>query len=414
MKRVLELFARVKRCCAVGLLALLVSGAGTYAMSHGDGHGTVADRPPADQPRPVRPERPQLGASAAFSPDGTLYAVSKAGEHVLLYRSSDLGVRWSAPQVVNAVPEAVSADGENRPKIAFTTDGWVLVSWTRPLAKRFTGEIRLARAAPGEAFSEPITVHHDRSEITHRFESMVVLRNGQVVLAWIDKRDLELAKVKGEEFRGAGIYAAVSNDGGQSFEHEVKVADHSCECCRIALAEDVDGHAVALWRHVFEPNERDHAMAKLDSDAAPTSVSRATFDKWRVDGCPHHGPSLAIAPNGARHAVWFNQLDGMPRVLYGRLSEQGVEGQRIIADPRAVHADVTIAGNVIAVAWKSFDGEKTRLWVETSTDGGREFSAPRELAGTNGASDQPRLITRGEALFVFWNTLDEGMGVYPL
>jgi hypothetical protein len=58
---------------------------------------------------------------------------------------------------------------------------------------------------------------------------------------------------KAELYRGAAIYAAVSTDGGRSFAPEVRVADYSCECCRIALAADRDGAPIALWRHVFAP-----------------------------------------------------------------------------------------------------------------------------------------------------------------
>ena len=357
--------------------------------------------------------KPEYGASAAFAADGTLYAVAKQGEHVMLYRSADEGRRWSAPVTVNAVPETVSADGENRPKIALAGDA-LIITWTHPLAKPFSGEIRLARSADGGAtFSAPITVHIDRSEITHRFETPLVAGDGRVYVAWIDKRDLEAAKAGKADYRGAAIYAAVSDDGGRSFRPEVRVADHSCECCRIAAARDVDGSPLLLWRHVFEPNERDHALARLNADGTASRVGRATFDRWRVDGCPHHGPSLAVAKDGTRHAVWFNQKDGEGRVFYGRLADGRVEGQRTVGGERAAHADLAVAGRRVAVAWKEFDGERTRLRAEVSGDGGQHF-APLELAEAAAASDQPRLLARGDDLFVFWRTEAEGMRVFPL
>jgi hypothetical protein len=33
-------------------------------------------------------------------------------------------------------------------------------------------------------------VHADRQEITHRFDAMTVTRDGRLLVAWIDKRDL--------------------------------------------------------------------------------------------------------------------------------------------------------------------------------------------------------------------------------
>ncbi len=366
----------------------------------------------------------ELGASAAFAPNGLLYAVAKQGEHLLLYRSNDEGANWSAPVVVNTQPEAISADGENRPKIAFAHDGGVLVSWTKPFGKPNTGEIRLARADDGEHFSAPITVHRDRAEITHRFESMLVAAGGRVLLAWIDKRDLEEAKVAKaakaakETYRGAAIYAAVSTDGGRSFQPERKLADHSCECCRLASANDADGAPLFMWRHVFAPNERDHAIVRVKPDGAPEAVQRATFDRWKIDGCPHHGPSLAVDAAGVRHAVWFNRKDGEGRVFYGRLEtgKEGmtVAGQRTVGGTRAEHADLAVAGRRVAVVWKEFDGERAQVWAEMSDDGGLTFRAPQMLADSAGPSDQPRALSRDDTLYAFWRTEREGMRVFSL
>lgn len=360
--------------------------------------------------------RPELGASAVFAADGSLLAAAKQGEHVMLYRSTDEGKSWSAPTTVNAQPEAISADGENRPKIAIAADGGVLVSWTHPLAKPYSGEIRLARSDDGKRFAEPVTAHRDRAEITHRFESLLVADDGRVVLAWIDKRDLEAAKAAKKEYRGAAIYAAVSNDGGKSFQPEQKIADHSCECCRIGIAGDTDGAPLVMWRHVFAPNERDHAITRLTAAGKPEKVLRATYDRWQLDGCPHHGPSLAVAPDGVRHAVWFDQKDGEGRVFYGRLPRREggqAEGLRPVGGPHAEHADLALAGQRLALVWKEFDGQQVRLRAEISEDDGHSFR-PLELATTAGASDQPRALRRGDALYAFWHTEKEGMRLFRL
>lgn len=364
-----------------------------------------------------RPVRVELGSTPAFGPDGALYVASKRGEHVVVERSSDLAQTWDAPRVVNADPEAISADGENRPKIAFARDGSLLVSWTKPLSKPYAGEIRFARADDGKNFSAPITVHQDRREITHRFESMAVGQEGQILIAWVDKRDLEASGGKKDAYRGAAIYATTSLDGGRSFQTEHKVADHSCECCRIAIAHAPDGALLLLWRHVFAPNERDHAMARLNPDGTPASVQRATFDHWKIDACPHHGPSLVVDENGVRHAVWFNMTEGKAPVHYGRLIDRGnalvVEGQISVGGPRAAHADIASAAGRLGIVWKEFDGERTNLYAMLSSDGGKSFRT-LPLAATAGGSDQPRIIRRQATLFAFWRTENEGFRVIEL
>lgn len=358
----------------------------------------------------------ELGASAIFAADGSLLVAAKQGEHVMLYRSRDDGRSWSAPVAVNARPEAISADGENRPKLSFAADGGLLVTWTRPLGKPYSGAIRLARADDGEHFAAPLTVHQDPAEITHRFESLLTTPDNKVIVAWIDKRDLEAAKAGKSAYRGAAIYSAVSTDGGRSFQAERKLADHSCECCRIAAALDRDGTPLFMWRHVYAANERDHALARLAADGTPASVQRATFDRWKVDGCPHHGPSLVVDGAGVRHAVWFNQKDGEGRVFYGRLlpgAEIRVEGQRAVGGPRAAHADLATAGGKLAIVWKEFDGERTQLRALLSADGGQHFEELK-LAATDGASDQPRVIQRQDNLYAFWHTAQEGFRLVVL
>lgn len=385
--------------------------------------GLLACSTPTQQPSPkvliTRADPAQLGTGAALAADGHLHIVVREGEHLVLYTSPDLGTHWKAPQRVNAQPEAISADGENRPKVALAQDGGLLVSWTQPLAKRFTGNIRLARAAHGRTFDPPITVHRDRSEITHRFESLLVTDAGNVLLVWVDKRDMESAQAAGRDYRGAGVYGAVSTDHGQSFASEFKLADHSCECCRIALAEDLDGSPLALWRHVFEPNERDHALVRLgdiqqSKPPQPNSFERATFDRWAIDACPHHGPGLAVADSGSRHGVWFNVRDGEGRVFYGRLHAGAPEGQRTLGGPRAAHADVATRGQEVILVWNEFDGQQTHLYTQVSSDDGETFAQPRQLSSTAGRVDQPRLAQHGDTFVVVWHTELTGVEVHRL
>mgnify|MGYP003344883948 CR=1 FL=1 len=45
----------------------------------------------------------------------------------------------------------------------------------------------------------------------------------------------------GRSYRGAALYYAVSSDAGATFAGDFKAADHTCECCRIALAPAAGG-----------------------------------------------------------------------------------------------------------------------------------------------------------------------------
>jgi hypothetical protein len=361
----------------------------------------------------------ELATSAAFDKDGRLWAVTKqaAGgeEYVVVQSSGDLGKTWSEPRRIQQAAEPVAANGEARPHIAFGTKGEIYITYTKPVAFPHIGDIRFVRSLDGgKTFSAPVTVHANRDVITHSFESTVVDRSGRIVVAWIDGRDAVAAKAKQQGYKGSAVYYAVSGDGGATFRGDYKVADHSCECCRIALALNAAGRPVAMWRHVFAPNIRDHALAELGENGVAGAVQRATFDDWRIDACPHHGPSLAFAADGTRHQVWFNGREDGGGAMYARANAAGVLGKPVVlGSAQASHPDVAVAGRQVAVAWKQFDGKATAILARVSGDGGATWRE-QELGQTAGESDQPRLVASPTAIVLVWRTQNEGIRVIPV
>lgn len=390
------------------LLATPLAAGGPAARAQHDGHQKGAGKA----------ARPQLAIGAAFAPNGDLWIVGLDDLRRLTVQvSRDDGRTWGTARVIDIGKDTVAADGENRPKIAFGPHGWVVVSYTQPLARPYTGEIRMLRSADGgRTFSAPFTVHQNRQLITHRFESIFFDATGALHTLWIDKRDAEAARAAEpaaaaakSAYAGAAVYRNVSFDGGASFGPDIRLADHSCECCRIALAPDTTGGVVAMWRHVFEGNVRDHAFARIAprGEKAGHPV-RASFDGWAIDACPHHGPGLASAAGGGFHAVWFGERDGEPAVRYARLSADGqpVGEVRALPDPLAEHATLASAGDALAILWRSFDGTLTRLGAMVSFDAGKTFDL-REVATTTEDNDHPLLVRKGAQLHAIWRTARE-------
>ncbi len=353
--------------------------------------------------------KPALATGAAIAPDGAVWVVAVEQGQLFLQRQDSQSGAWSERQLLPNNDEQVATNGDNAPKIAFGPGDKVVVTYTRPLARPYTGEIRMLRSVDsGKSFTAPFTVHADRQIITHRFESVMFDARGDLYTFWVDKRDAERAwqASQGDQtsYEGAAIYYNVSQDGGASFGPDQKLADFSCECCRIALAAEPDAGVAAIWRHVFAGSVRDHAFARVTANKAST-VTRASKDHWVLKACPHHGPGLAAAGNGGYHAVWFGDKAGRQRVRYGLLDHDGNPKGKVreLPDVHAEHADVARSGKQVVIVWRSYDGQSSRISAWVSQDNGKHFKLST-LFTSPFDNDHPRLISRAGTIAVVWRT----------
>jgi len=368
-----------------------------------------------------------LAVSLALDAQNKLWRAAVKDGFVEVSSSQDNGKSFSKPVKVNQVAQKIGADGEARPKIAISPEGFIYLTWTEALKKPFSGYIWFSRSIDaGKTFDKPYIVHQDRSEITHRFDALNVSADGRVTVAWVDKRDLIAAKAANKPYEGAAIYYAVSHDNGASFLLEQKLADSSCECCRIALANKPDGTVAAMWRHVFEGSERDHMIAEIPAANKVPDPKRATFGRWKIDGCPHHGAVLIAGGEGTHwwgyHMAWFdggNDDAGKDATLfYARM-----DGEAWVSSPpkkfgnmknQAGHPALAASGENVWLVWREKDAGKSQLWLMKSSDEGKSWDAPEMMADASGAADYPVLLQNGKVLLMIWNTAGEGMKVMPL
>lgn len=370
---------------AAGLSACLKPGAGLQGSDH----------------------RPRgLYVAAAFGPDGKLWRATPDKQHVYVDYSSDQGKTFSAPITVNPDSQRIKASSENRPGIAVDSANRIYVIYPAEGDKQPT-EVYFSVSADGKHFSPPAAVS-DKADEANAFQGSLALSpKDSAYVFWHDERH----RVDWKQ-AGNAIYYTLLEGTTHSAAASRKAADVLCECCKIAAAFDPEGQPVLLARFIYPGGIRDHGLIKpLDGGNEWTS-RRVTFDDWRIEACPEHGPALAISTNGDYHIAWFTQGSVHQGLFYAHSSDRGLH----FSDPMPFGAPGKLAGHpaIIAVnqrlvlAWKEFDGVKSRVFIMRSQDGGKHWSPVEAVAETSSEADVPLLIQHGQTVFLSWNTGDEG------
>jgi len=380
----------------VSSLALVVALAGNACAHEGHDHG---------QP---------LAVSVALDAQGNLWRASAKDGFVVVDKSLAVNpLIFASPKNINEKAQKIGTSGDARPKIAIAHNGNIYLTWTQALPTPYSGYIWFSRSIDGgKTFSPPSIVHQDRAEITHRFDALSVSPSGRIYVAWVDKRDLIAAKKTKQAYDGAAIYYAFSEDAGASFSAERKVADSSCECCRIAMLANEQGDAVMMWRHLFVGGVRDHAMAKISANETNPKIHRASFGNWKIDACPHHGPAIAKGGDWGYHLAWFDGGD-KSGLFYARM-----DGEAWVSSPakrfgdassQAGHPALISDGEQVWLAWKEMTDKASLVKLVKSNDGGRSWDAPAVISQTKGKSDYPQLLLKNGQAYLAWNTELDGL-----
>ena len=349
-----------------------------------------------------------------FSASGQLWLAFVEGDAVYVTHSADDGKTFVRATRVNREPESIDANGEGRPKIALGKAGQVYVTWTRRMAKAYTGELRFSVSTDnGRTFSTPRALANEPAG--QRFDTLAVDPEGKVIVAWVDKRDLEKSKSANIAYPGAALYYAKSDDNGVSFKTIRKIKDNICECCRLVIDFDPAGNPVLLWRDVIPESIRDHSLARLDKNGG-AKIMRVSFDDWKLDGCPHHGPSLSVAPSGRIHFAWFTgEGKNGPGVFYANTKDGQVSNARRFGNAGfSGRPAVLAAGKKVFLVWKEEQSNGAEIHSAVSKNDGLNWTALPVVASTKATSDHPILIKKGDEVFLSWFTKNEGYRLIPV
>ena len=362
-------------------------------------------------------ETPAIALTAAGPVTAWVHADSASGETVLLVRAA----RAETP--VTVARGGISAHTQAGPRLAILADGALGVAWVEEEAvegRRFpASSVRLARSDDGGAtWGAAVRASPDPGFPTGQtFHSLAVAPDGTILVAWLDGTARERfdrasatppahaghataparADPTGEDHTahaadaapGTDLVVARSTDGGRTFEPPVTVARGTCQCCRTALAVAPDGTVYAVWRHIFDGDQRDMAVARsADGGATFSPLTRVHRDGWALDGCPHAGPAAAVASDGALHVAWPTGADGTSGLWHAVSRDGGASFAAPTPLARGPLGQVRAASGAdgrVWLAWEEAAHARIGLVAAGTTDTLRvDGAAPDLAAGPSG------------------------------
>lgn len=349
--------------------------------------------------------------------DGTLWLAWMAGGRVSVASSKDTGKTFSTPVPVTTEQLNLDWGPDARPMLVVDGKGRIAVAFATFRDQAFNGEVFTTRSDDGGRSFAPVKPITANAE-SQRFQALALDADGTVFAAWLDKRNRVPAKAAGQSYDGAGLFFASSRDGGTTYTEAKLAHDNTCECCRLGLGFAGPGRPVVVFRNIFDGGVRDHAIVTFDDLATPGEVHRVSTDDWQIKACPHHGPSLSVAPGGAYHVAWYTNGKARKGLFYAHSYDRGRTfsapmpiGQ---ADRNPTRPYVLSTKTTTTLAWKEFDGETTTVMIMQSHDDGETWSRPSAVATTTDASDHPLLVANGDHLYLSWMTKADGYRILPI
>ena len=358
------------------------------------------------------PDGGGLFVSAAFGPDGRLWRVVPEKHFVYVDVSSDLGKTFSAPVLINNESQQIKVSGENRPGIVVDRSGHVYVIYAaesnQPAAIFYS-----VSKDEGRSFSAPALLS-DKAADANTFQGRLgVDRKDKVYAFWHDERN----RTDWQQPGNAIYYTTIDGNTGLSAVAQ-KLSDTLCDCCRIATAFDKANQAVLFTRFIYPVGVRDHGMLKTQVGINEPPSWRVTFDNWVIEGCPEHGPAIAISEDDRYHIAWFTQGSVRQGLFYAYSDDEGQHFSNPLAfgELKSLpgHPDILAQGKHIILAWTEFDGKQTQLKVMHSNDAGVTWLPAKSIATLNSEADFPFLLSNKLGVFVSWNSKVDGYQLIPV
>jgi hypothetical protein len=334
---------------------------------------------------------------------------------------------WEGPRTV-AVGNAMFTNWADTPHIAATPDRALWAHWLQKSADApYAYDIMLVRSLDhGMNWSAPRRVHDDDTRTEHGFVSLWPQGDSSLGVVWLDGRN---TAGSGQKDRGApadghidghgddhgggamSLRAAVF-DAGLQPSADTELDAMTCDCCQTDVAATANG-AVLVYRDRSEKEIRDIYAAHYDGKTW-SKPARVHADDWTMPACPVNGPSVAAQQNDVVVA-WYTAAGDAPTVKLARSTDGGT----VFAKPVTVDTGPATQGRVAValdaqqawIVWLREDAGAQSLWLARyAPDLSKELQRVKlaDLQGKGRATGFPKLVLNGATAHVVWTDVVDG------
>jgi len=236
---------------------------------------------------------------------------------ILRFKIFNVTTNKFSKAITVAPSKGMQAHHESMAKVAMNSEGILYAVFRiedkNPI-RRFAGSIYYSISEDqGNNWSEKIKLVEEEGAVSQSFYDVELLPDGELGLCWLDSRKLEKDK------DGSTLYFAKSSSS-QGFIDEKPIAGSTCQCCRTDIFVGTNNTINVAFRNITEGSIRDmYRTASKDNGETFSSPVPMGKDNWKIDGCPHTGPSFAN--NSKELAVtWFTGADSGRGIFFKKLN----------------------------------------------------------------------------------------------
>jgi hypothetical protein len=245
----------------------------------------------------------------------------------------------------------------------------------------------------GATWSAPAVPHTDNTPTEHGFVSTYSAIDG-TGLIWLDGRNTPN--------EGMTLRSATLGSKG-TLEDQALLDDLVCDCCQTDVAKSESG-PIVIYRNRTEDEVRDiYVSRRLKGEwQAGKPVSD---DGWIISGCPVNGPSISAEGNLVV-AAWFTGANDKPTVKAAVSTNAGKsfsEPVEVAARNVTGHVGVSlIDAHSFVVSWMESDKDGTYAIKIRALTKDRQLGRVNTVGRTSVARTVPQLIRVGDKLILAW------------